>query len=150
MSELPDIGAEYATVLARVDGDVAIFGEIISAFLIEYPSRLEHLQEALQSGDRAAVAFHAHALLGALRVLDDGSNVALVQRLEALARSGDLVGTGNLYAKLVAELEVLRLRLVAWSARLNGCAPGSPAGSANAMVLAAAARPPRCSSDSSD
>lgn len=115
LRESPDINARLKTVLARVDGDVLLFRDLVSAFLVEYPNRLEQLRLALQAADSSSAAFHAHALLGSLRVLDDGSNVALVRRLEELVRAGDVVGGDALYATLVTELNALSHRLVAWS-----------------------------------
>jgi HPt (histidine-containing phosphotransfer) domain-containing protein len=58
--------------------------------------------------DPAALMRAAHALSGGLRVLGAGPAIALVGRLEALGREGQLEGAAALLAELEPELERVR------------------------------------------
>jgi HPt (histidine-containing phosphotransfer) domain-containing protein len=95
--------------ISPVEG-AGIVRELIDLFLEGAPQRISHINQCL--ADPAKLAFHAHALksmglnLGAKRVVD------LSQKLEELARSGDLAGAPELARELEAAYNQTRLHLL--------------------------------------
>ena len=92
---------------------VNIVRELVDLFLDSAPLTLARLKEGAK--DPAQLAFHAHALksmslnLGARRIVE------ISQRLETLARAGEVVAGGNLLAELdtifaQTKVQLLRLR----------------------------------------
>ncbi|MBL8471135.1 MAG: response regulator [Rhodocyclaceae bacterium] len=84
-------------------GDEALLDEVVDSLLACIPDDLTQLREALDGGDAAGVASHAHAIKGAAVTAGAMALSAAASKLEALGRRGQ--GTG-----LQAELQELERR----------------------------------------
>ncbi len=87
-------------VMARVGSDPEVLREIIQLFIEDCPKQLEAIQVGLQAGDAKAVYRAAHTLKGSVGNFQAQEIVALLQRLEARAREGDLATCGKVYEQI--------------------------------------------------
>jgi HPt (histidine-containing phosphotransfer) domain-containing protein len=108
------------SVMARFDGDANLFREAAELFCSSIPRLLAHLHEAIAAGDSNTVARTAHTIKGSIGNFGGKSAVEAAERLERLARRGDLTAALNAYGTLENEIE----RLV--SALLESRQPKSP------------------------
>jgi HPt (histidine-containing phosphotransfer) domain-containing protein len=77
-------------LLARVDGDIAIFDELCDLFLEDAPKRLVQIRRAIDARDARGVQAAAHAFKGAASVFEADEVVTVARRLEHQAAVGDL------------------------------------------------------------
>ncbi|MBI3783170.1 MAG: Hpt domain-containing protein [Deltaproteobacteria bacterium] len=94
-------------ILARFDGDVDFFREIAQLFIDDCPKRLAALHAAIAAGDSLAIQNVAHSLKGSVSSFDAEAAHASTQRVETLARSGDLPAAAAAAAAL--EIQIDRL-----------------------------------------
>jgi two-component system, sensor histidine kinase and response regulator len=107
-ADKPGPAFDAAAALAHAGDDRQLLGELLGIFLADGPAQLQALRDAVAGADPAALMRTAHALSGSLRVLGAGAAIALVGRLEALGREGQLEGAAALLAGLEPELERVR------------------------------------------
>jgi CheY-like chemotaxis protein len=107
-AEVAGAALDEATVLAYVGGDRQLLGELLGIFLEDGPGQLQALRAAAAGADPAALMRAAHTLSGSLKVLGATAAIALVGRLEALGREGQLEGAAALLARLEPEIERVR------------------------------------------
>lgn len=99
--------ANLERLLRSVGGDRATLGRLVSTFLEDYPARLEQIRGALARADAPALARGAHALRGALILLEARECLGIASRLEEHAKATGLEGAGA----VVGELELAAERL---------------------------------------
>jgi CheY-like chemotaxis protein/nitrogen-specific signal transduction histidine kinase len=99
--------------LEQAGGDAQLLLELAGLFLAECPHLQEELQEALDRKDALKVKIAAHTLQGTMGHFAARRACDAAQRLEALARQGDLDGAGEAAATLAAELDRLKPALAA-------------------------------------
>ena len=99
-------------LLARLDGDRELLMELIDLFLKTCPPLVESMRQALSAGDGVVVARAAHTLAGSASNFDAAEVTARAHQLEALARSGDLAASSDLFATLEAGVSQLLSQLV--------------------------------------
>jgi CheY-like chemotaxis protein len=87
-------------VMARVGSDPEVLREIIQLFIEDCPKQLEEIQQGLRAGDAKAVYRAAHTLKGSVGNFQAQEIVALLQRLEARAREGDLATCMKVYEQV--------------------------------------------------
>jgi HPt (histidine-containing phosphotransfer) domain-containing protein len=87
-------------LLARVDGDFAIFDELCDLFLEDAPKRIEQLRRAIETEDARGVQAAAHAFKGAAGVFEADDVVAAARQLEHQAGAGDLRDAASRFANL--------------------------------------------------
>lgn len=95
--------ASLETLGELVGNDPELLGSLVEVFLDEAPVRLAELSSGLETGDAILLGRAAHTLksnamtFGALRLAD------LSQRLETIAREGDLSGARALLERVELE-----------------------------------------------
>lgn len=104
---MPNPPVDLAVALRYVDGDHALLGELLAAFVEDYPERLSTLRTALGNGDRSEAERVAHNLKGVLGILGAERGQALAQELETMGREGRLGGASPVLTEL--ETEVARI-----------------------------------------
>jgi two-component system sensor histidine kinase/response regulator len=113
-----DHGGVDPEVMARVGSDPEVLREIIQLFIEDCPKQLEAIQTGLQAGDAKAVYRAAHTLKGSVGNFQAQEIVALLQRLEARAREGDLATCGKVYEQIDAATSRLMTTLAQTGERL--------------------------------
>jgi CheY-like chemotaxis protein len=98
-------------LLARVDNDSALLGELISLFLKDCPRLLRQLEEAIGRGDPGEVSSKAHTIKGSLGNFCAPAAFDAALRLEAMGRQGTLNGADQAWTSLTGEIERLKIAL---------------------------------------
>ena len=70
---------DRATLLERLDGDVAMLEMLMEVYMKDVPNHLEALTNAINAADKELVRFHAHSLKGS------SGNVGAVEMQTAAA-----------------------------------------------------------------
>jgi signal transduction histidine kinase/DNA-binding response OmpR family regulator/HPt (histidine-containing phosphotransfer) domain-containing protein len=114
---------EPANALARVGGDARLLRELVRLFLAECPRWLGEIRAAVAGRDAGRLRQAAHSLKGSLGTF--GARVAFeaAQRLEGMARVGELTGAEQTCAVLAGALAELEPVLGAF-----GAEHGTPGG----------------------
>jgi PAS domain S-box-containing protein len=94
-------------LLAGVDGDRRLLSELASMFLTDYPRSLVQMKNALRLEDADALAKEAHKLKGAIGNFAAKSATAAAERVDRLAREGDLRSASDALTTLESELTML-------------------------------------------
>jgi CheY-like chemotaxis protein/nitrogen-specific signal transduction histidine kinase len=95
---------DRAVALKRVDGDEGLLRELVELFLDDGPRVLQELRDALAAGDAARVRRAAHTLKSSAGTFGAADAGAAAERLEILARTGDLSGAPAAAAALEEQL----------------------------------------------
>jgi HPt (histidine-containing phosphotransfer) domain-containing protein len=85
-------------LLARVENDCELLGDIITIFKEDFPSHLHDLREAVKARDGKSVAIAAHTLKGMLSNLAAAQAASSVARLEQMGCQGDSQGFDEAFA----------------------------------------------------
>ena len=93
--------------LKRVGGDEEILLETMQTFLDYGPDMLADVARAIGQGNPARVAETAHALKGAVGIVDARKTLDAAQALESIGRSGDLSQAAGAYEALKGHLDHL-------------------------------------------
>jgi CheY-like chemotaxis protein/HPt (histidine-containing phosphotransfer) domain-containing protein len=103
--------------LEYTDGSEELLAQVIQIYLTEGPVRRDELWSGLEREDRQVVERAAHRLKGALGTL--GATIAsdMAQRIEVLAKDGDLALASGAFTYLDAEMTRLHRELEAESER---------------------------------
>jgi CheY-like chemotaxis protein len=100
------------TLLARVEGDVALLQEMVEAFLNkDCPALLRDIEAAITRGDCAALEYAAYRLGDSLSSLTAGSARETALTLEAMARDNQLAGARHAHVALTRAIDQLKPRL---------------------------------------
>jgi PAS domain S-box-containing protein len=92
----------------RVGGDTTLLRELIEVFFEDSPKMWQNLSAALAVGDAAKLSRAAHTIKGAVGVFGAQTAYEAAERLERLARRGDLTQAADTAAQLEAALERLK------------------------------------------
>jgi HPt (histidine-containing phosphotransfer) domain-containing protein len=87
--------------LERLEGDAELFADMAKMFVDDSESYCAALEEALKSGDPAALRREAHTLKSLLATFSYEAGRVLAERLESLAASGSLDGTPALAVEVL-------------------------------------------------
>ena len=98
--------------LARIDGDRALLGELISLFLEEYPAQRATLRTAVKEADFDTLGRTAHALRGALSNFFAQSAMTVAETLEQAAETHDAHAAKIALKHLEREVERLKPHLI--------------------------------------
>jgi CheY-like chemotaxis protein len=112
---LPE-GLSDAELLARFDGDGELLKELAGIFLQECPRMLDEIREALRTADPKTVERAAHTLKGSVGNFAMSGPWETAQRLELLAKSGQLSGAVDIFHTLEQELAQFNQILVSHAA----------------------------------
>ena len=113
--ELPQDILSKDTLLARVEGDVALLGEMAATFLGECPKYLSDIRQAVASCDSRALQSTAHTLKGSVANFTAHRATQAALRLEMMARDGDLTKSEPALLELEDEIERLKPVLEAFT-----------------------------------
>jgi two-component system sensor histidine kinase/response regulator len=97
-------GPSDAELLARFDGDGELLKELAGIFLQECPRMLAGIREALRAEDPQALEKTAHTLKGSVGNFAMPGPWETAQRLELLAKSGQLSGAEDIFHTLEQQL----------------------------------------------
>ncbi|MBB3190574.1 response regulator [Halomonas cerina] len=98
---------DWQAALDNLDGNTALLVEMVEIFLEECPQLMQAMETALDKGDAKALRRHAHTLKGSARVVGGQAAGKAAERLETLAKAGELDRAGPVLEALrqaVAEL----------------------------------------------
>jgi two-component system sensor histidine kinase/response regulator len=96
----------------RLGGDTKLLHELIEVFFEDCPRMWQSVRDALSQGDALKLRRAAHTLKGSVGVFGAQAARAAAERLEQLARTGDLQSAAEAVAQLEAELERLKPTLL--------------------------------------
>jgi PAS domain S-box-containing protein len=99
---------DSAEVLARVDGDAELLGELAGLFLKESPKLLSAVQEAVERGDARGLERAAHALKGSAGNFAARATMEAAWQLELMGCTGDLTRANQACVTLEAEMQRLQ------------------------------------------
>jgi HPt (histidine-containing phosphotransfer) domain-containing protein len=99
---------EFAEALARAGGDAGLLKQMAALFLAGCPEQLSAIHEAVRRRDAEALIRSAHALKGSVANFVKGEAFEAAQRLEMMARQGDLTGSDDAWTSLLSALEQLK------------------------------------------
>jgi HPt (histidine-containing phosphotransfer) domain-containing protein len=114
--------ARASALLARVGGDPLLFRDVIELFLDDCPNQIDAIREAIHDQQTDRVYRAAHKLKGSAGNFDAHEVMALLQRLEARARDGDLSTCASVFVEIEAEAERLMSALALASVNGEVCA----------------------------
>jgi HPt (histidine-containing phosphotransfer) domain-containing protein len=114
--------ARASALLARVGGDPLLFRDVIELFLDDCPNQIDTIRQAIHDQQTDRVYRAAHKLKGSAGNFDAHEVMALLQRLEARARDGDLPMCASVFVEVEAEAERLMSALALASASGEVCA----------------------------
>jgi CheY-like chemotaxis protein len=109
-------GPSDAELLARFDGDGELLKELAGIFLTECPKMLDEIRAALGAADSKALERAAHTLKGSVGNFATLDPWETAQRLELLAKSGQLSGAQEILQVLeqqIAQFNQILARLAA-------------------------------------
>ncbi len=86
---------------------------LIKTFLQDAPKTISLIQRAIAKRDAQKLASSAHALKGSIGIFGAANAVAIVRNLEAMGRSGDLLGADSQFRALESEFARLKPELLA-------------------------------------
>jgi signal transduction histidine kinase/DNA-binding response OmpR family regulator len=81
----PTVVIDLAAALERLNGDTALWAELVELFLRDTPQLLQQIEAALASGDVEALRRAAHSVKGSAAYIGCSTLSALAARLEQLA-----------------------------------------------------------------
>jgi CheY-like chemotaxis protein len=111
-----------SALLARVGGDPILFRDVIELFLDDCPNQIDTIRQAIHEQQTDRVYRAAHKLKGSAGNFDAHEIMALLQRLEARARDGDLQTCGSVFVEIEAEAERLMSALALATTIGEACA----------------------------
>jgi signal transduction histidine kinase/CheY-like chemotaxis protein len=111
-----------AALLARVGGDPILFRDVIELFVDDCPNQLDAIRQAIHDQQPDRIYRAAHKLKGSAGNFEAHEIMALLQRLEARARDGDLGTCVSVFVEIEAEAERLMAALALAIADGAACA----------------------------
>jgi len=114
--------ARAAALLARVGGDPILFRDVIELFLDDCPNQLDAIRQAIHDQQADRIYRAAHKLKGSAGNFDAHEIMALLQRLEARARDGDIATCVSVFVEIEAEAERLMAALAVATTNGEVCA----------------------------
>jgi two-component system, sensor histidine kinase and response regulator len=99
-------------VLTYLDGDKALFDELVQVFLKESRNQLIEIQAGIEKGDAKLVERAAHSIKGSTGTFSAKRASEVARHLEALGREGRLAEFPAAAAALEHELELLFAALI--------------------------------------
>jgi HPt (histidine-containing phosphotransfer) domain-containing protein len=95
-------------LLDRIEGDRALFKDIIRIFLDDTPGLIATLGEGVKSGNADAVENAAHAIKGSCAMISAKRMEKLAHEFEIMGRSRDVSGSGELFCALLESFDTLK------------------------------------------
>jgi HPt (histidine-containing phosphotransfer) domain-containing protein len=105
--DTPAMVYDRSELLARVDADVDLRNELLALFLADCPRLVTEIGRSVEQRRASELAKAAHTLTGALSAVAANRAALAADRLDRLARGGDLSGVDHAHADLQDELSAL-------------------------------------------
>ena len=86
--------------LARLEGDEALFAELVAVYLEEWPKLFAKIRVELAAGDLLAVGHQAHRLCGLAKTFDAHEAADAAARLEGVSAVGDRAAVADAAAEV--------------------------------------------------
>ena len=103
--------------LERVEGDLALYFELIDMFFESSSNEIGAIEEALRAEDAKLVGSRAHAIKSALGNLGAMTCFDLALEMEKAGKSGEISGVSGMLEKLKGEVESFKLEVSAFRAK---------------------------------
>lgn len=100
--------------LDRLDGDMAIFQQLVQFFFEDSPELREQLRVAIDTGNCEEVEHTAHRLRGLVEHFSAHTTAQAAQKIEMFAALGDLSAAQNALRDLDVQLECLSISLATY------------------------------------
>jgi len=112
-------GLDRASLMARFEGDTALFEEVSAVFIDDCPRMLAELRSARDRADLVALREAAHALKGAVSNFTEGAarDAALATEQQALHGQPEAFRTAETLEALVTEVTAALVRATASAAK---------------------------------
>jgi HPt (histidine-containing phosphotransfer) domain-containing protein len=109
-SEAGSVRAEFDSdeLLDRIEGDRALFKDIVRIFLEETPNLISALGAGVESGSADSVERTAHAIKGSCAMISAKRLERLAHELELMGRNGRLNGAEALYQSVLESFTLLK------------------------------------------
>jgi HPt (histidine-containing phosphotransfer) domain-containing protein len=91
-----------------LDNDEEVIKEIMEAFLVDNPARVEALDEAIKAKNAEEISSLAHAIKGSAATISANSLAEAAYQLEIAGKQGNLEHADALFANIQVKLEKLR------------------------------------------
>ncbi len=108
----PTLVLDRKEIHERVGGDLQLLHELIDLFFADCPRMWQNLRDALSQGDAVKLTRAAHTLKGSIGVFGAKSAREAAERVEELARDGNLAQAAEAVIQLESELERLKPTLL--------------------------------------
>jgi HPt (histidine-containing phosphotransfer) domain-containing protein len=111
---------DRAAALDRVEGDVELLMELIELFFEQAPGLMAEIDQSIESVNARTLTAAAHSLKGSAGNLGGSDAYDTANRLEQLAKEGDLANASALAAKLQQDVLILTSALAVYRQELTG------------------------------
>ena len=115
--------AEMLQLIARLEGDEALAGEMAAIFVRECPALLERVRDAVRRNATGDLREAAHALKGAVANFSASAATDRATEVEQLARTGGVAAAAACVDQLDTEVTALVRSLKGYAAGYELCAP---------------------------
>jgi signal transduction histidine kinase/DNA-binding response OmpR family regulator len=105
--EITGLTFDRSALLASVDADAKLCNELITLFLAECPQLVAAIRQSVEQRHASEIASAAHTLKGALSTVAANRAAMAADRLDRLARGGDLSDVDRAHMELQDELKAL-------------------------------------------
>jgi CheY-like chemotaxis protein len=112
-SDQPGEIVDIPAALERLDGDQALFGELIALSFDDHPKLLGQIRGAMEAHDLYGMQRAVHALKGSVATLGAKTAYETESRLEAVCRGEEFAQAEEAYEELETEIGRLRPALEA-------------------------------------
>jgi HPt (histidine-containing phosphotransfer) domain-containing protein len=118
-TELPPVDETVIEQLASITDAQghSVLTELLNAFLLAVPARLDALETAVTNGDLASVAHQAHSLTGSAASFGARGMADLCRLLRAAADRGEMGTSRALVTAVLDEFARVRSWLIAFGSR---------------------------------
>ena len=94
-------------LLDRIEGDRALFIDILRIFLEDTPKLISELEAAVKSGNADGVEKAAHAIKGSCAMISAKRLEGLAHQMETMGRNGNLKGSNDLCREVIKCFQTL-------------------------------------------
>lgn len=111
-----EVPLDFPAALRWVEGDRALFAELIQVFLEDCPRKLHELEHAVKEGHPLVVKHAAHSLKGMVAGFATTSAHGLAGEMERLGQTGDVAKMSGLLPALLLEFArvIHHLKVTDW------------------------------------
>ena len=109
----PEEPFDLDAALAYMDGDKALFHELVNLFVEESTNQINQVRAGIANGDAKLVERSAHSIKGSASTFAAKRSAEAARHVEVLGREGKFAELPPALAVLEAELELLKAALKA-------------------------------------